>query len=260
MPFGWIDTTELSFNSLLLLEREQLSWLPGWLPERELGVALYANPVVEWYMRHKCPEINLWLDDVMAQGGLKAKPKDVRRAELAVLDEMEDLLVYVVDPEQYDTQPFLAWDSSELSDLLDAAGKTVLDIGSGTGRLAFVAAETAETVFAVEPVENLRRYIKAKANELGVENVYAVDGLIEEIPFPDEFADVVMGGHVFGDHLQEEYAELLRVTRPGGMVILCPGNNDEDNEVHTFLLEHGFEWSRFEEPEDGWKRKYWLRK
>ena len=260
MPFGWIDTTKLSFNNLLLLERIQLSWLPGWLSEAELGVALYANPAVEWYMRHKCPELNPWLDDVMGQGGLKAKPKEVRRAELVILDEIEDLLVYVVDPEKYAEQPFLGWDSTELSGLVDFSGKTVLDVGSGTGRLAFVAAEKAQTVFAVEPVENLRRYIKAKAKELGFKNVYAVDGLIEDSPFPDDFADVVMGGHVFGDNLQEEYDELLRVAKPGGMVILCPGNNDEDNEVHAFLVEHGFEWSSFEEPEDGGKRKYWLTK
>ena len=33
MPVNWIDVTVLSFNTLLLLERVQLSWFPGWLPE-----------------------------------------------------------------------------------------------------------------------------------------------------------------------------------------------------------------------------------
>jgi len=66
-----------------------------------------------------------------------------------------------------------------------------------------------------------------------------------------------MGGHVFGDHPEEEYAEMVRVTKPGGMVILCPGNNDRDEGWHSFLVDQGFEWSRFEEPGDGIKRKYW---
>ena len=56
---------------------------------------------------------------------------------------------------------------------------------------------------------------------------------------------------------EAEYRELCRVTRPGGSVILCPGNIDRDNEVHAFLTGKGFEWARFEEPGDGLKRKYW---
>ncbi len=67
MPLDWIDATSLSFNTLLLLERVQLGWFPGWVPEEELAVALRANPVVEWYMRHKCPEIAGWLDGVMSK-------------------------------------------------------------------------------------------------------------------------------------------------------------------------------------------------
>ena len=57
MAVNWIDVTTLSFNVLLLLERVQLSWLPGWVPEDELAIALKANPVVEWYMRQKCPSV-----------------------------------------------------------------------------------------------------------------------------------------------------------------------------------------------------------
>jgi hypothetical protein len=44
MPVNWMDVTSLSFNNLLLLERVQLSWFPGWLPEPELAIALRANP------------------------------------------------------------------------------------------------------------------------------------------------------------------------------------------------------------------------
>jgi SAM-dependent methyltransferase len=260
MPLNWIDVTSLSFNTLLLLERAQLSWFPGWVPEGELGLALKGNPAVEWYMRHKCPEINDWLDRVAAAASDNGAQDQeaVRNAEITVMQTINDLVVYAVDPAIYDALPFLGWDSEELTSLVDFAGKTVIDVGSGTGRLAFVVAEkAAHAVFAVEPVGNLRYYLKQKAQNRGVSNLFPVDGFMADLPFPDGFADVTMSGHVYGDYPEAEYREMVRVTKPGGMVILCPGNNDEDNNQHSFLLSQGVEWSRFEEPEDGWKRKYW---
>ena len=176
---------------------------------------------------------------------------------MAILERFVDLLVYALNPAVYDEQPFLKWDTRELTGLVDFQGKTVIDVGSGTGRLAF-SARAARAVFAVEPVANLRSYIRQKARTECLANIFAVDGVITALPFPDGFADVTMGGHVFGDEPDLEWAELCRVTRPGGMVILCPGNNDVDNDTHRFLTGHGCEWSRFEEPRDGWKRKYWI--
>ncbi len=71
MPVDWMDVTSLSFNSLLLLERVQLSWIPRYMhvPEKELVIALRANQIVEWYFRHKCPELNPWLDQRFSQPG-----------------------------------------------------------------------------------------------------------------------------------------------------------------------------------------------
>lgn len=261
MPVNWMDVSSLSFNTLLLLERVQLSWLPGWLPETELAIALRSNPVVEWYMRHKCPELNGWLDGVMATAGESQvfEPEEVRQAEEAIMRTINDLITYVVDPAVYDAQPFLEWDVQELVSLVDFTGKTVIDVGSGTGRLALIAAEKAEAVYAVEPVANLRKYLKDKARKQGLRNVYAVDGLITDLPFSDRFADVTMGGHVFGDQPEEEYREMVRVTKPGGMAVLCPGGAERDDDRHRFLVSKGFEWSRFEEPGEGMVRKYWKR-
>jgi SAM-dependent methyltransferase len=261
MPAEWMDVSHLSFNTLLLLEQVQLSWLPGWLPEHDLGLALKSNPVVEWYMRHKCPQLNEWLDKVMStvQDDTLGDLLKVRQSEVSVLSSMIDLVVYAVDPAIYDAQPFLGWDTSELMSLTDFTGKTVIDVGAGTGRLTLPVAEKARAVFAVEPVANLRAYLKAKARANGLRTIYPIDGLITDIPLPEQTADVTMGGHAFGEALNAEYEELLRVTKVGGMIILCPGNNDTDNDTHSFLVTRGFEWSRFEEPRDGWKRKYWRR-
>ncbi len=262
MPVSWMDVSPLSFNSLLLLERAELSWIPRFMhvPERELAIALRANSAVEWTFRHKCPEINPWLNRILGCQPTASDPAEIRNAEIMVMRSLVDWLVYAVDPACYDAQPFLKWDSKELTSLVDFNGKTVLDIGAGTGRLALTVAPMAKTVFAVEPVGNLRVYLRAKAKTQGLTNIFPVDGLITEIPFPDGFADVTIGGHVFGDDPESEWQELKRVTRPGGWIILCPGNNDVEDDRHAFLVSQGCQWSRFEEPRDGWKRKYWKRK
>ena len=259
MAVDWMDVSEIPFDALTLLERVQLSWLPrSSVPEESFAVALRAHPSIEWHIRAKCPALGEWLDGLFAAfPDAPSDAKRLREAELEVLCAIRDWLVFVLDPSIYDAQPFLAWDSNELTAIVDFSGKTVIDVGCGTGRLTFVAASEAREVYAVDPVENLRCYVRERARERGLANVYCVDGLITQLPFPDAFVDITMGGHVFGDDPEEELAEVLRVTRPGGSVVLCPGNDDVDNERHAVLVGHGFEWGRFEEPVDGIKRKYW---
>ena len=259
MTLNWINTSDLSFNTLLLLERVQISWLENLSAEDlpAMAIALHANPVISWYLQHKCPPITPWLEKVNSIDIHENDSESIRNAEQQIMKAINDWLVYVVDPHIYDAQPFLKWDDQELTSLIDFKDKIVLDIGSGTGRLAFLAAPNAYAVYTVEPVANLRLYIKEKAKNSGFDNIYPVDGLITDIPFHDSFADITMGGHVFGDNPVSELVELERVTTSGGMVILCPGNNDVDNQAHSLLIDHSYSWSRFEEPQDGWKRKYW---
>jgi hypothetical protein len=257
----WMDVSSLSFNALLLLERVQIGWLPAWaaLPRSDLAVALHANPAVAWFLRYKCPEIAPWLDALLLEAPERPSAEKVRASEVAVLRAMVDLIVYATDPAIYDAQPFLGWDSNELLSLADFSSCVVIDVGAGTGRLALTVAPLARVVYAVEPVAHLRSYLKQKAGRQGIENVFVVDGLITDIPFPASVADVTMSGHVYGDNPADECRELARVTRPGGMIILCPGVRDEDCYAHDFLVAQGFSWSRYEEPKDGMHRKYWKR-
>ena len=259
MPADWMDVSSLPFNTLLLLERVQLSWFPGLVPEAQLAISLRANPNVEWYLRHKCPQLNEWLDDVMikAEGDQPLNSQEIRQAEIDILKSINDLIVYVVSPEVYDSQPFLKWNPDELTSLIDFSGRRVVDIGSGTGKIALIAAAQAKEVYAVEPVANLRVYLKDKAVSLGLKNIFVMDGLISDIPFEDKFADITICAYVFGDDPNEELQEMLRITKPGGMLILCPGNDDQDNDRHGFLVKNGFKWSRFEEPGVRFVRKYW---
>ncbi|MEM5773486.1 MAG: hypothetical protein AAGU05_00685, partial [Anaerolineaceae bacterium] len=66
MPLNWMNTDDLSFNSLMLFEEAQIEWFPAFhLPLPEFAAALRGNPAVEWYLRHKCPSIRPWLEQVL---------------------------------------------------------------------------------------------------------------------------------------------------------------------------------------------------
>ena len=156
MPLNWIDVHPLSFNVMLLLEKVQLSWFPGWLPEKELSIALHANPAVRWYFENKCPQIADWVTSICQNTPANQNTEVIREAEESVMRSCNDLLTYAVDPDAYDCQKFLNYDDRELMEITDFKGKTVLDIGAGTGLLTFIAAETgAKNIYAVEYFRNL---------------------------------------------------------------------------------------------------------
>ena len=80
--------------------------------------------------------------------------------------------------------------------LVDFTEKVVLDVGSGTGRLAYIITPKAKAVYAIEPVDNLRSYIRFKAERMNIHNLYAVDGRITRISFEDGFIDVTKSSFV----------------------------------------------------------------
>ncbi len=147
MSVKWINTTKLSFKSLLLLERWQIELFSKRPFNKDLAVTLKANPEVEWFLRHKCPEISDWLDKVLSIETVGSSAEDIRKSELTILDELNDWLTYAIDPSIYDNQSFLKWDSIELLSLIDFSGKVILDIGSGTGKLAFLVADKVKIIY-----------------------------------------------------------------------------------------------------------------
>jgi SAM-dependent methyltransferase len=259
MPgLGWLDVSEIDFNALLLLEPLHAAYLAGRQPSEAMGTALTAHPAVRWYLVHIHPPIQAYIDSCLALAQPDLAPEALRTAEVAVLDSMHDWLIYVLNPDRYDQLAFLGWDDRSLLGMADFRDKIVLDIGSGTGRLAFTVAPYARAVYAVEPVANLRRFLWHKRTRLGMKNVYPSDGTLIQIPFPADFADILMAGHVFGEDFDAEYSEMARVVKHGGMILLHPGTNaTQDDQAHPFLTSKGFEFDTFEEPGDGLKRKYW---
>jgi len=254
---GWKDVSGYDFNVVLLFEEVQLGWLFRWMNHDELSVLLKKYPIVSWFIKNKAPKLTSLVETLEQQTN---KLEYSKAFEQSFVMKLEDWIIYAIEPDAYDKQKFNRWDSSELLSLIDFNQKTVVDIGSGTGSQVFRMAPYAKTIFAVEPVGNLRSYIREKAKFLHYDNIYVVDGTMTSLPYPSDFTDVVVSGHVFGDDIIEEFDEMNRILKPGGMIILIPGNIDLDNEIHHFLLQKGFEFSRFLEPGDGMKRKYWYRK
>lgn len=104
----------------------------------------------------------------------------------------------------------LAW----LGERLDLrAGRDVLDLAAGTGKLTRPLAATGASVVAVEPLDAMRAAIGPPAR--------AVAGTAEAIPLPDGAVDAVTVGQAFHwfDHARA-LAEIHRVLRPGGALAI----------------------------------------
>jgi len=92
------------------------------------------------------------------------------------------------------------------------AGKTVLDLGAGTGKFTSRLSATGAQVIAVEPVAEMR--FKLTANQ---PQVRALAGTAEAIPLPDAVVDTVICAQAF--HWFASTAtlnEIARVLRPHG--------------------------------------------
>ncbi len=252
----------LEIEDLFLLEAFQIAYLPGYVPERPLAVALHAYPAIARFLKAKCPDVRPFIEEVMAEHGPAVDREDLEGCCESVVRCIDDLLVYNKCPELYDAAPFHDWDFAEVTDIVELEHGVVIDAGAGTGRVALEAARSAKWVFAVEPVTRLRRFIAQKAEGLGLGNVFVIDGFLHAIPLPDGFADLLISSHALGWHLEDELPEFERVVNTGGHAIHCPGTADtpSDDPTHQVLVgpRWGYDWAVYDEA-DGPKRKYWKR-
>lgn len=250
MPLNWINPADYSFNSFLLLERFQIRLMMdscGWRNnnskwKENIGIALNANPAVKWYLMRRCPECASFVEELTTKAPSVTNGSQIREAEEYALSSVEDFIIYTTPEAMAEQCDFIrGWNKQRLFDLADLSGKIVLDVGAGSGRLTFAAAEKAKWVYAVEPVGTLREFMRDKIKREGIHNVRVVDGFVEEIPFPDDTFDVVMSGHVVGDNYDGEIAELTRVCKAGGWLLDCPGDSERDIMPKEELTRHGWE-------------------
>jgi len=258
MPLNWINPQDYTFNSFLLLERFQIRLMfdqGGWRNnkvewKRSMGIALNANPAVQWYFAQRCPECAVVIDELTAGAPVVTDPAGIRKAEEYALLSVEDFVIHTT-PEAMaaNCQYIRDWDKWRLYEMADFDGKVVLDVGAGSGRLTFAAAEKAAWVYAAEPVGTLREFIRDKVRRDGVTNVRVTEALVTHLPYPDDIFDIVMSGHVVGDEWDAEIAELTRVCKPGGWLLDCPGDEsgrgDYYEEGKDEALKRGWELMRY---------------
>jgi arsenite methyltransferase len=105
-------------------------------------------------------------------------------------------------------------------------GDTVLDIGSGSGTDAFIAAGLVGPrgwVIGLDLTEAMRDKLRANAADAGVLNLEVLAGNAEAIPLPDASVDVVSSNGVLNLVPDKSAAirEIARVLRPGGRLQLA---------------------------------------
>jgi ubiquinone/menaquinone biosynthesis C-methylase UbiE len=113
-------------------------------------------------------------------------------------------------------------------------------------------------VYACEPVDRLREFMRNKIACEGISNVVVLDGTIEDIPFEDNTFDISMSAYVLGLDYKKEISNLERVTKNGGYIIDCRGEEDEKRKApNKHLLDAGFQWSYYVSKNGGDVYRYW---
>lgn len=101
------------------------------------------------------------------------------------------------------------------------AGERVVDAGSGAGFDTFVAASKVGSegkVVGIDMTDEMLDKSRDTATGLGLGNVEFRKGLLEAMPVPDSWADVVISNGVINlcPDKPAVFEEILRVLKPGG--------------------------------------------
>ncbi|MBI3784496.1 MAG: arsenite methyltransferase [Deltaproteobacteria bacterium] len=104
-------------------------------------------------------------------------------------------------------------------------GETVLDLGSGAGFDAFLAARVVGStgkVIGVDMTDEMLAKARANAQQAGFGNVEFRKGYIEALPVDDASVDVVLSNCVINlvPDKAAVYREIVRVLRPGGRMVI----------------------------------------
>jgi SAM-dependent methyltransferase len=156
-------------------------------------------------------------------------------------------LLYRLEPELYDRLASAERLHPGIAGWLPCEVGRIAEVGAGTGRLTMELAGRGQHVVAVEPALPLRRILRRKLAAAGHgERVRVVRGFFDQLPLPDDFADLVAACSAFTPspaHGGEDgLAEMERVCRPGGCVaIIWPNHLD-------WLADRGYEYVSFPGP------------
>ena len=249
MSYNWIDKSQYSIDNFLLMDRWLIRMIintsKDW-PEfaANLSIMLASKPYIAWYCMKKSPEIKDIVEQLLSSAPLLSTDAQIKTAEEFIVQATETSMIYTDPVDMNKNCNYIYnWNEDRLFELVDFKEKLVLDVGSGTGRLAFAAAKFARKVYALEPTDMLREFMKDKIKSENIKNVIVVDGTVEHIPYEDNTFDIVMSAHVVGDDYDIELAELHRVTKHNGYILDCMGDDDRIRKAPSAeMLKNGFDY------------------
>lgn len=153
-------------------------------------------------------EQQFW-DDAAREVGATLNPEDYR---VAVTDRHDGAMSWL----PYLDYPALM--NCLLTIIGNVHGKTVLDLGTGTGFLAVLLALQGAKVIAVDLSEEQLAIARFRARVNNVENeILFRHGTTEELPVADNSIDVITGSFVLHHtDLESTAREIRRVLIPGG--------------------------------------------
>lgn len=256
MSYHWINAQDYTMNCFLFFERWALRYIFKNSENKEyiqdMAKALYKYPYLKEFIRIKAPEVKDFMDAIEKVDCKKYFSEELREAETKILQMHETFVVYAYPEIMNQVNYIRNWFPENLYRLVDLTDKIVLDVGAGTGRLAFAAAKKAKRVYASEPCDMLREYMRDYIKQEKIANVRVLDGFIENLPFEDNTFDVVISGHVIGDNYDKEISELTRVLKDQGLIVVCNGDDEFKRKgPNEELVKRGFEWFVHESIEGG---------
>lgn len=138
------------------------------------------------------------------------------------------------------------------ADLQPAAGKRILDLGSGSGRHVI---HLAKAGFTVHGFDNAQHGIDLTQQSLTAENLAAelhLGDMTEPLPFEDDFFDAVISiqviNHARLDVIEAIIAEFARVLKPDGTLFITVAKLKNQAKAFEKIAPNTFV------PLDGWEK------
>lgn len=117
-------------------------------------------------------------------------------------------------------------DESLENALLEIAGngpfERVVDLGTGTGRMLTLFAPRARELEGLDLSHQMLTVARANLDAAGADNASVRQGDVQETPFPENYADLVIVHQVlhYLETPEDVIAEAARILRPGGSLLV----------------------------------------
>ena len=146
-------------------------------------------------------------------------------------------LVYELRPELWEALAAAESIHPALLEAIPLPGGRVLEVAAGSGRLTRHLVERAPEIIAVEPCDSLRSILQRR-----LPNVDSRAGSAERLPVGTGWADLTISCASLGPE-PEVLAELVRCTRPGGVIAYI------SPEMSEWFLVHGWNYREWDASE-----------